>query len=58
MESLKSLLKLALLSEQSLDRVCVPVDLFRFMLCDCVGKYVPRGAWPDGQAPVLLGFVC
>ena len=57
MESLKSLLKLALLSEQSLDRVCDPQFSFRFMLCDCVGNYVPRGARPDGQAPVMLGFI-
>lgn len=51
MESLKSLLKLALLWELNLERVCDPVVLFRFILCDPVGKYVPPGAWPDGQAP-------
>ena len=44
MESLKSLLKLALLSEPNLDWVCDPADLFRFMLCDCVGKYVSPGS--------------
>ena len=57
MESLKSLLKLALLSEQNLDRVCDPADLIRFMLCECVDKYVPLGAWPVGQAPFLMGFI-
>lgn len=46
---------LFLLWEPSLDRVCDPVVLFRFILCDPVGKYVPLGAWPDDQAPVLLG---
>ena len=47
-----------MLSEPNMDLVYDPVDLFRFMLCDCVGNYVPLGAWPDGQAPVMLGFVC
>lgn len=46
------------LSELYVDRVCDPVTLFRFMLFDCVGKRIPPGAWPDGQAPNKLGFIC
>ena len=47
-----------MLSEQNVDQVWNPTYLFRFMLCDCVGKCDPRGAWPVGQAPNTLGFIC